>query len=705
MPKKTAINKAKFKKEKKLKQSQLTKSSQSSIKNYSQRSTSSSKSATKSIQTPSKTKSSSPYRQLKLLASVASEKMTEISCAQASCTTTAQAESLPAPILSRDNPQEILEQLKRIAHSSNLNPNFIKQAKDLLQEFQLSPYIFRSCQRKKLLDLKEDFQARRILRMCQHEFRKWRPIDILPDGNCCFNSIAVYLNGKHSPEDSSRLRIAVVAELLFHLDQYRIRLQYFCQTTDPENVEEEIIAEARSAATDHKWCGLISFAAMATVLQQPIRLIHPIINVPTLSNFSYNSHIMNSTLLPIRGNNSLFTIHVLVSGDADELETHPASWRSNHFILLIDPTETPEPSDHNSSLSDHVNQLRASSLSPIPEAFAPQDASVVLDGSNCAPLISSCTINPISQLFPEPSPVANSKSDSSSSIHSASSVARQLTLYGLDDKSNMYALYSTGQQTEVTLSASQESLLPGAFLLVGNQFMSAQVIYDLFSTPNIEQKAVSRIPSGPKTNCYFIVNLGAELTDFDSHHSNRLILQDRLRDGAGSWTDYSSNNTSCYIINNGKLKWTAFNSKAPNFDLRAHRGTFSMKPIGNELPSRKSHFWFWNGSSSPAPGLAIVAYLGPPNMPHPHGNACRNFAVYQRTSHSSIEIYGKHHTERTLDIYQNQVLQAAQTESTPPRNRQQVAYSKFHHRKLCGITEPSVFAGKLGNSAEVTYFT
>ena len=48
----------------------------------------------------------------------------------------------------------------------------------------------------------------------------------------------------------------------------------------------------------------MTFAALATVVDYPIRLVHPIVNVQTNSGFSFNSQIFNSLLLPIRGSGS-----------------------------------------------------------------------------------------------------------------------------------------------------------------------------------------------------------------------------------------------------------------------------------------------------------------------------------------------------------------------------------------------------------------
>ena len=104
-------------------------------------------------------------------------------------------------------------------------------------------------------------------------------------------------------------------------------------------------------------------------------------------------------------------------------------------------------------------------------------------------------------------------------------------------------------------SLSQPCLQTGAFVLTGRIFMSAQAIYDILSSENVNKLSIQRIPSGPKSNCYFILNIGKELTDFDSASSNRMKIQDRRRDGTGAWTDISTSNTCLYLVENEILKW------------------------------------------------------------------------------------------------------------------------------------------------------
>lgn len=234
--------------------------------------------------------------------------------------------------------------------------------------------------------------------------------------------------------------------------------------------------------------------------------------------------------------------------------------------------------------------------------------------------------------------------------------------------------------------------------------MSAQAIYDIFSAGNIGELSIKRIPPGPKSNCYFILNMGRELTEYSMVRTNRMKFQDRLRDGTGAWSDISVNNATYYLVENGVLKWVESNLKKnikPIYNLRAHRATYTDKAANFQEPSKKSVFWFWNSPDSPAPGIAIVSYLGPAYSPRSHGNAKDTHVPYTRSAHQSIDIYRKRHSENTRALFQEQMLQSDIDEFSPPRNRQQIADAQHRERKECGLADKRNI--KSFNCAQVCY--
>ena len=519
------------------------------------------------------------------------------------------ASGLPENSISRENPEEIIAKLNKIAIPTNLNPNFVQQAKHLFSQFQSKPYEFYPSQCNKLLTQSHDNDARKIIQKCERIFRKWTPIDILADGNCGFNSVAMFCCGSHSRNTSLRLRIVVVSELLFNKNQYINDIKLYCQSDDPEFIRDEIRSEMRCAAIEFKWCGFVTFAAMATVVSHPIRFIYPISDVPTESGHAYNSHNMNKTLYPMRRGSNFNTIFILCSGNANILALDPPKWKFNHFVLVLDPNATSGPSEGDSSQSS-VTAPSALASAAAPSTLASAAAPSAFAFFPLSPIIEDCKTSnnllDVTNLFIQTSPSNSSLKDSSSSLHSAgSNASRQFALgpyaYALDKESNLFALYPPPNTTpslqavEAPLRTSQDSLLPGAFLLTGSKLMSALAIFDILSSPNIVQKSVKRIPSALKSNCYFILNLGVELTEFEKAKDNRLKIQDRLRDGTGSWTEFSANNTTCFIVDGGLLKSVEVNAKKnklKKFDLREHRATYTYKDKDNELPSRRTYFGF-----------------------------------------------------------------------------------------------------------------
>ena len=363
-----------------------------------------------------------------------------------------------------------------------------------------------------------------------------------------------------SKELVTKLRIAVVAELLFKRHSYHIVLQKYCRTSDPDFIDQEIFSEMRAASKDRAWCDYVSFAALATILSRPIRLVHPIYSVPTSSGFAYNPHSMNDIILPARGESRLDTITVLFCGNADQLHQNPAKWRANHFVLLIDPSMTPTATPNLTPTSSQLISVPFAKT-PMPEA----------------PINQPSFKSSASSLFCQPSPSFKEKLSSISSAHDSydsfdsagSSVAKRLT-YDSDvavaDKfHNPFVLYpylivdsssspATGAPAAELSEATIQPVLRHHKNLFSLEhlfspervFLSTQAIFDILSSPDVVERSVHRIPTAPKSNCYFILNLGPELTDYDNIAANCMKVQDRLRDGTGGWDDMSVCNSCCF---------------------------------------------------------------------------------------------------------------------------------------------------------------
>ena len=89
---------------------------------------------------------------------------------------------------------------------------------------------------------------------------------------------------------------------------------------------------------------------------------------------------------------------------------------------------------------------------------------------------------------------------------------------------------------------------------------------------------MERIPSSPKSNCYFILKLKRDSMDYDAASANKLNIQDRLRDGTGGWDATTCCNFNFYKVDNGHIKFVRKNKSMNEiqiYDSRSHRATYS----------------------------------------------------------------------------------------------------------------------------------
>ena len=182
---------------------------------------------------------------------------------------------------------------------------------------------------------------------------------------------------------------------------------------------------------------------------------------------------------------------------------------------------------------------------------------------------------------------------------------------GRDDGENIRA---------ASTSSVSYPLLPGATALFGRKFLSAQSIFDLLSDPKVRKAAVRTIPTGPKVNCFFVVNVGAELTDYRNRHTNLIRINAQCFDGTGAWGHHDQYNRERYIFSNeGTLKRIdkLKNNNTP-YDLRLHRSSYrEFEHVEGDQPAKRSICWFFNAERAPAPGFVVVSYLGSPYVQRP----------------------------------------------------------------------------------------
>lgn len=107
-----------------------------------------------------------------------------------------------------------------------------------------------------------DSDASIILKRCDEPYDKWRPLLIVPDGNCAFNSCAVYLKGYHSEQLSKLIRLYSALELISHAKDYIRHLRQVCMSNDDRIVLAEVWEEVRHVCKLGDWVGIPTFMAL-----------------------------------------------------------------------------------------------------------------------------------------------------------------------------------------------------------------------------------------------------------------------------------------------------------------------------------------------------------------------------------------------------------------------------------------------------------
>ena len=223
-------------------------------------------------------------------------------------------------------------------------------------------------------------------------------------------------------------------------------------------------------------------------------------------------------------------------------------------MLLLDPFITPESLQASSHTISRVSvEVTTTSL-----ALRPPDASLSKPSDFCEgspDLLFNSLVE--ERLLPHSSPSSEERLRRNSSItdaHRASSSGStwskqylfNLINYANDSKS--YLLFTSPYILDLmppevpAASATQRSLLPGATALTGNRFFTAQARFTLLSAREVAKQTVPRIPSGPKSNCYVILSIGIDLMDYEKSSVNKQLIQDKIRDGTGSWDDVNTSN-------------------------------------------------------------------------------------------------------------------------------------------------------------------
>ena len=203
--------------------------------------------------------------------------------------------------------------------------------------------------------------------------------------------------------------------------------------------------------------------------------------------------------------------------------------------------------------------------------------------------------------------------------------------------------HDAGENGEAASTSSMAyPLLPGATALTGHKFLSAQSLFDILSDPKVRKRAVHTIPNGPKVNCFFVVNIGAELTDLHKYQDNLLRIRFKLRERSGVWDYKTEEDCECYTVSDSGILNSVTNlckkNKNTPFDLRLHRAISRQSGhVEGEEPYERSICWFFNSERAPAPGLVVISYLGSPHVPRPQKRSHTTNASITRSTNKVTE--------------------------------------------------------------------
>lgn len=171
-----------------------------------------------------------------------------------------------------------------------------------------------------------DFQAKRLLENYTDILhRDAIPVNVASDGDCLFHSIHSFY-----PElSTNEIRARCVDELCLNEQYYTTTVtQMGLDIVDDESVEEH----ALRILDDQQYAGVLTLAALPSVLMRPIRSVYPHVN-----DDDQYFEVLNTTFFP--RTKSLAKekdepLRIMWSGPEQEIGQ---DWRPNYFVPLLTP--------------------------------------------------------------------------------------------------------------------------------------------------------------------------------------------------------------------------------------------------------------------------------------------------------------------------------------------------------------------------------
>ncbi|CAF2963068.1 unnamed protein product, partial [Rotaria sp. Silwood2] len=180
------------------------------------------------------------------------------------------------------------------------------------------------------------------------------PVTVAGDGDCLFHSLQTF----YPTMSTNELRARCIDELCTHEQYYEtIKTEMGLDIVDDESVQNHVLR----IINNQEYTGVLTFAALSTVIGQPIESIYPGVN----ENDAY-SEVLNTVFIPRNKQLSSFEtpIRIMWSGPEKEVDR---IWRPNHFtpvLSILQSNSAIETTTRIESMDDDVTYVEPMEVLP-----------------------------------------------------------------------------------------------------------------------------------------------------------------------------------------------------------------------------------------------------------------------------------------------------------------------------------------------------
>ncbi|CAF3980247.1 unnamed protein product [Rotaria sp. Silwood1] len=153
------------------------------------------------------------------------------------------------------------------------------------------------------------------------------PVEVAGDGDCLFHTLCTF----YPTMTIDELRARCINELCLHQQHYEtIKTEMGLDLVDDESVQDHVLR----IINNQQYTGVLTFAALSTVIGRPIESIYPSVN----DNDEY-CEVLNTIFVPRNQQLSSpeMPLRIMWSGPEKEADR---IWRSNHFTPLLSTVQS-----------------------------------------------------------------------------------------------------------------------------------------------------------------------------------------------------------------------------------------------------------------------------------------------------------------------------------------------------------------------------